>query len=47
MTTNYYEYRLREITEQIILLKQRTDANEQIQQLQNERDKILHELEAI
>lgn len=41
---NYYEYRLNELKEAIILLSPRSDCNELVESLKAEREEILRKL---
>lgn len=44
---NYYEHRLQEIKEALILFEGREDTKDLVEQLKEERDKILQELQTI
>ena len=44
---NYYEHRLQEIKEALVLFEGREDTKDLVEQLKEERDKILQELQTV
>lgn len=44
---NYYEHRLQEIKEALILFEGREDTKDLVEQLKEERDKILQDLQTV